>query len=120
MPYYISIGLSHKTFFHSTPKILKAYDEGHRLKLKEADLLNWYAGQYFGEAIMSTIGNSSLFKAKGHKAHEYPKEPFTMTIEREKHEQNLSDEEKKRRTEALFRNLEIMAFNFEQTKNQAQ
>lgn len=112
LPHYLAIGLDHNTFFHSTPRILEAYDKAQRKKLEMADLLNWYQGQYFSDALLSTIGNSGWFHKKGEKPNEYPTQPYIMKIQEMREEnENLSEEEIIARTKALFGRLEIMAVN---------
>jgi hypothetical protein len=49
----------------------------------------WIYGKYFGEAIMSTIGNA--FKKKDACDYNYPKRPYSFEIDKRKAEN--SDEE---------------------------
>lgn len=94
-------------------KVLKAYDKAHEEQLKEQDMMNWYLGQYFADALLCTIGNSGFFHKKGAKPNEYPKRPYTMEIQeiREENAKELTEEEKIAKTKMLFAKLQIMASN---------
>lgn len=62
------------------------------------------------EALMCTVGN--MF-SKGAR-HKYPKKPYELFA----NSNELSDEEKKRQTELLFAKMNIMATNFNLSKQE--
>ena len=104
---------------HSTLKDLKIYDIAHERKLKEIDQMNYLNGQYMFAAVSAAVGN--LFRGKTKKAisyHDAVEQPLLMHMEEEKKEESgeLSVDEKKRRTEALFHKLDIMAANWRLSK----
>lgn len=100
---------------HSTLKELKAYDKAHELQIKEQDFLNWSLGRYYVDALSCTVGN--MFARKGHKTIEYPKKPY-LSSEEVVGSDELTEEEKIRRTKLLFARLEVMQHNFELNKKE--
>lgn len=104
------MGLNHKEILKSSPKILRTYDLAHEEKIKEQDFFNWTLGKYFAEAISATVGN--MFNKKGQKEHEYPKKPY-LSEQNDSSNANMSEEEKKRKTELFFARLQAMQTNFE-------
>lgn len=112
----IKIGVNHKDFMEMTPYIFSIYlHEYNERKKQEAEMIEytaWIYGAYTSHAIMATIGNSSWFKDKKAKAHEYPKNPIADKYQH-KYEENMSEEEKKKQTELLFAKLNVMKTNFE-------
>ena len=63
-------------------------------------------GMYFAEALLSTVGN--MFRGKGQKAFEYPKEPYTLDLEYEK---GLDMSDSKEREIALKRRQFVTQLN---------
>lgn len=117
LPIAIRCGLG-MSFMDMTPKVFNVYAKAYSEKRKEeAELIEfraWVYGIYTSNAIMSTIGNSSWFKDKNTKAHEYPKNPLEK-VDRDKqlYSDDLTEEEKKRETELLFAKLNVMKVNFD-------
>lgn len=74
------MGMSKNEFFHSTPKILQAYDKAYLLRLEERDRENWHLGMYLKSAIISSFEKSA----------KYIEKPFLSDI-------HLSEEEKKQK-----------------------
>lgn len=74
------MGVSKHDFFHSTPKILQAYDKAYIFRIQEKDRQNWQLGQY----IMSAIGSCFSKNTK------YIEKPFLADI-------HLTEEERKER-----------------------
>ena len=50
-------------------------------------------GMYFMDALVATVGN--MFRGKGQKAFEYPKEPYTLDLEYEEGLDMADAEERK-------------------------
>ena len=69
--------------------MVKAYNEAKKNELRQANMLLHLEGIYFMDALIATVGN--MFKGKGHKAFEYPKEPYTLDLE---YEEGLKEEER--------------------------
>ena len=115
MPNAISIGISAGEFWKMNPRIIKAYVEGFNKEQKRQfeydNVIAHLQGMYFAEAIAATVGN--MFKGKSGKKHEYPKDPYGL---KDKEQQALSEDDKKKQVENLFLRLQIMQKNFEINK----
>ena len=69
-------------------------------------------GGYVFDAVSIALGNA--FRKKGAKPKEYfevVQDPVLKRIDEKVDENNLTEEEKKEKTELFFQNLEIMAAN---------
>lgn len=81
----IPIGTTYDDFWRLNPRkiniMVKAYNEAKKADLKQYNMLFHLEGMYFAEALLATVGN--MFRGKGKKAYEYPKEPYTMDWEYE-------------------------------------
>ena len=62
--------------------MVKAYNEAKKNEIKQANMLMHLEGMYFMDALLATVGN--MFRGRGQKAFEYPKEPYTLDLEYEK------------------------------------
>ncbi len=63
-------------------------------------------------ALSATVGN--MFKKRGMKPNEYPKEPIDIFSEKHLNiHENMTEEEKVAETEKLFDMLNLMQTNFE-------
>lgn len=84
------------------------------MRRKQADTDMYMQGLYFREALLSSVCNNSLWMEKGAKPHEYPKKTFMQTIEKEQNinHNTLTEEEKKKQTEMLFKSLSVMQSNY--------
>jgi len=85
MPKVIPIGTTYDEFWHLNPHkinvMVKAYNEAKKVEMKKNNMLFHLEGMYFAEALLSTVGN--MFRGKGQKLYEYPKEPYTLDLEYE-------------------------------------
>ena len=91
--------------------------DAYHLKRQIEDEKLWMLGGYVFDAVSLAMSNS--FKKKGQKGKEYfevVKEPITKRVSEERDENNLTESEKKTKTELLFKNLEIMAANHRLSK----
>lgn len=81
----IPIGTTYDDFWRLNPRkiniMVKAYNEAKKTELKQYNMLFHLEGMYFAEALLATVGN--MFRGKGKKAYEYPKEPYMMDWEYE-------------------------------------
>ena len=101
---------------HSTPKTIKAYDKAYRIKRDLSDAEAHKNGEYIFEAFQSALNN--MFRKKGQKPKGYldvAKKPIFQRTEQEEQE-GLTEEEKRKRTEMFFTNLEIQMANFNLAK----
>lgn len=110
MPKVIPLGTSYDDFWRLNPRkinvMVKAYNEAKKTELRQANMLYHLEGMYFAEALLATVGN--MFRGKGQKAHEYPKEPFTLDLE---YEQGLDMSDAKEREIALKRRQFVTQLN---------
>lgn len=116
LPHYLSIGLKYREFMHSSPKILKAYERAHDIKLETLDTLVW---QFCGNYVLSAVAVAVEHCLAGRKARsEYIKEPSLKDYVETK---GLTEEEKIQRKLNLFvESLKKMQANFENGKKQGQ
>ncbi len=112
----MAIGVDYDTFWTLNPRKVKVILEGYKLKRQVKDEEMWMLGGYVFDAVTIALGNA--FRKKHQKAREYfeeIKQPYSKLAE-QKQQEELSEAEKKRKTELLFNNLEIMAANFRLSK----
>ena len=77
LPHYLSIGVGKNEFFHSTPKILNAYDKAFERKIVYRDAEFWRNGQYTFSAVYVAVEHClGGKKAKS----EYIKEPLLKDL----------------------------------------
>lgn len=85
MPKVIPLGTTYDDFWSLNPHkinvMVKAYNEAKKTEMKQNNMLFHLEGMYFAEALLSTVGN--MFRGKGQKVYEYPKEPYTLDLEYE-------------------------------------
>lgn len=94
MPKVIPLGTSYQEFWTLNPRIIDvmvaAYNERKKAEIRTANMLYHLEGMYFADALCATVGN--MFRGRGQKAFEYPKEPYTLDLEYEEG-LDMSDEE---------------------------
>ena len=86
--------------------MVKAYNEAKKTEMKQANMLFHLEGMYFMDALLATVGN--MFRGKGQKAHEYPKEPYSLDYE---YEQGLDMDNEEDRDIALKRRQFVTHLN---------
>lgn len=110
MPKVIPIGTTYDDFWRLNPRkiniMVKAYNEAKKTEMRQYNMLYHLEGMYFAEALLSTVGN--MFRGKGQKAFEYPKEPYTLDLEYEK---GLDMSDSKEREIALKRRQFVTQLN---------
>lgn len=72
--------------------MVKAYNEAKKNEIKQANMLMHLEGMYFVDALLATVGN--MFRGKGQKAFEYPKEPYSLDMDYEEGLDMQSDTDK--------------------------
>ena len=113
----MAMGVTYEEFWTLNPRKIKVITESYKLKRQIDDEKAWLLGGYVFDAISIAVGN--VLKKKGQKSKEYfelVKKPITKRILAERDENNLTEDEKKAKTELLFKNLEIMAANHRLSK----
>ena len=110
MPKVIPIGTTYDDFWHLNPHkiniMIKAHNEAKKTELRQANMLYHLEGMYFADALLATVGN--MFRGKGQKAFEYPKEPYTLDLE---YEEGLDISDDKEREIALKRRQFVTQLN---------
>lgn len=110
MPKVIPIGTTYDDFWRLNPHkidiMVKAYNEAKKAEMRQYNTLFHLEGMYFAEALLSTVGN--MFRGKGQKSFEYPKEPYTLDLE---YEQGLDMSDDKEREIALKRRQFVTQLN---------
>lgn len=108
----MALGMSYHEFWESNPRIVSVYLESYKLKREIKDEEMWYLGKYFSDGVSIALGNA--FRKKGAKAKDYfevVKEPYLKKVVGESAVE-LSEKEKRQKTEIFFKNLEIQMANF--------
>lgn len=114
----MEIGITAKEFFHSTPRVLRAYDKAFEEREKRLDYELWRQGCYNYVALMTALYNA--FRQKGMQPEEYLEAPFHVIDRMNKinsGEIEMTEEEKEYWRSKLFGNLESMQKSFEATHN---
>lgn len=107
-----AMGISLQEFKHLTPKKLEYCLKGYKIRQKMQDEDMWHMGVYIQYAVSFAVEHC-LFgdKAKS----KYPEMPLLQKNEQKRDADdysNLSEEEKIKKTQELFMQLEIMGANF--------
>ena len=116
-PYAYAMGISWSEFWEMTPANIDAHKQGFKLKKEEENAFAYIQGIYVRDALACTVGN--MFKKKGAKAIEYPSEPYGMYKEQTEEQVEsgeMTEAEKRKKTEALFMQLRLMQANYELAK----
>lgn len=108
IPNVIPMGISYKDFWSFTPRELNVTIEGYKIGRKVEDEKQWFLGGYVFNAVSIAIANA--FRKKNSKPENYfellPK-PLLSSVSEE-----MSEEEKKKYTDAFLANLHVMETNF--------
>lgn len=96
MPQVIPLGVTYWEFWDLNPRIInvmvEAYNKTAKYEIKKQNMLFHLQGHYFADALLATVGN--MFRGKGQKAFEYPKEPYTLDTDYEEGLDFTKDEDK--------------------------
>ena len=107
----MAMGISYDEFWTLNPRKINVIVKAYNLKRQIEDEKLWLLGDYVFNAC--SIALSNAFRKKGQKGKEYFE---VVTISEQRDENNLTDSEKKEKTELLFKNLEILAANHRLSK----
>lgn len=112
MPFFLSLGVSKKEFFESTPKELEVYIDAEKMAQRRRDSENWQMGMYNMSAFSVALGRAlSGRKSKA----KYMDKPLSEQIaEKAKEEdENLTEEQKEVERDKLLTALMTWQANFE-------
>ena len=81
----IPLGTTYDDFWRLNPRkiliMVDAYNEAKKNDVRQQNMLYHLEGQYFMDALVAVVGN--MFRGRGQKPFEYPKEPYTLDLEYE-------------------------------------
>ena len=116
------LGTTYDDFWSLNPRkvnvMVDAYNEAKKAEIRTANMLYHLEGMYFADALCATVGN--MFRGRGQRAFEYPKEPYTLDLEYEEgldmgDEENVKIARQRRnfvtQLNNLFRDLEPVLEN---------
>ena len=104
-----AIGVTWQEFWGMNPRIIKCIAKGHKEKIKEQDtLMHTWWGTYGLSAL--TVAVEHCLHGKKAKS-EYIKKPIMADYEKTKENVQITEDEKKKQTEQLFMQLQIMGIN---------
>lgn len=122
MPKVLPLGTTYDDFWSLNPRkvnvMVDAYNEAKKAEIRTANMLYHLEGMYFADALCATVGN--MFRGRGQRAFEYPKEPYTLDLEYEEgldmdDEENVKIARQRRnfvtQLNNLFRDLEPVLEN---------
>lgn len=89
-PTYLAMGMTYEQFWLDDPNLVIAYRKADDIRRKRENMMMWFQGIYFAEALQATVGN--MF-TKGQKS-QYPSEPHP--ISQAEHEERKEREQKAR------------------------
>jgi len=103
------MGMTKSDFMHSTPKVLNAYGEAYKIKLKTLDRLAW---QFCGSYVLSAVAVAVEHCLAGKKAKsEFVKEPMLEKLEDAN--KSMTETELQKQRELFVARLEAMKANFD-------
>ena len=83
MPRVLPLGVEFDKFWNLNPHkvniLIKAFNEKEKADIRKKNTLMYLQGVYFVDALLATVGN--MFKSKGAKSFEYPKEPYPLDLD---------------------------------------
>lgn len=106
------MGMGYDEFWQMTPRKLKVYIEGFKLKRQIEDENSWLVGGYMFNAVTLALGNA--FRKKGTNAEGYFEvfdKPFLMM----KNDEELTEEDKQKYIDQFMASLHVMQKNYEAT-----
>mgnify|MGYP007069873935 CR=1 FL=1 len=103
----MAIGMTYEQYWYDDPLLVRVFYKAEKLKQDHEDEKAWLYGLYMLNALNATVGN--MFRKQGQAPAEYPKEPFSVTQEREKKERREQTEQEKEQ-EALWAEAWMSSF----------
>lgn len=104
------MGIGYDEFWTLNPRKLNVIIEGYKLKRQIEDEKAWLLGGYMFEAVSVALGNA--FRKKGQKAKSYF-EVLDKQFLKHSGNNEMSEEEKKKRIDLLMAGLRIKQANFQ-------
>jgi hypothetical protein len=97
-PAYLAMGMTWTQFWIDEPELAIAYRKADAIRKRRKNEELWLEGMYVAEALGATVGN--MF-SKGQK-HQYPAEPFPITVEEQQERREREEKARMERMKAAF------------------
>lgn len=111
------MGVSYEEFWTLNPRKLNVIVEAYKLRKRVIDEQQWMLGSYVFDGVSIALGNASRKKGQKSKSYfELVKQPMWKQIE-QADGSGMTEEEKKQKTELLFKGLEVQMANFNLKKH---
>lgn len=91
-PYYLSIGMTGAQYWDGDPLLPKYYRKAEKLRLERQNENAWLQGMYIYDALSRLTPVLQAFPKKGAKPKPYPSEPYPLSREKRKAQQQRHDE----------------------------
>lgn len=105
----MAIGMSYDEFWNQDVSIARVYLKADEIRRRRQNEVLWLQGLYMRDALCCTVGN--MFSDKTAKKFEYPEEPYAIT------EQQIREQEERKRQQMMARiKAEMEAFAEEMRK----
>ena len=101
----MAIGMTYDQYWYGDPLMVRAFYKADKLRKEREDESAWLMGLYVQSALNSVVGNA--FRKQGQQPAEYPEEPMSATVRREKKE---AEEERNKEREALWAQAWMSSF----------
>ena len=95
----MAIGMTYEQYWYDDPLMVRAFYKAEQIRQEMMDQQAWLNGAYVAQALDATVGN--MFRKKGQQPSEYPKEPFSVTMKREREEEKSRSAKEREATWAL-------------------
>lgn len=88
----MAIGMTYEQYWYDDPLMVRAFYKANKIRQAMMDEEAWLNGMYVLNALNASVGN--MFRKTGQTPIEYPKEPISMTREREKRAKKAEEEDR--------------------------
>ena len=96
-PAYLAMGMTWSQFWEDEPKLAIAYRKAENIRKRRKNEELWLQGLYVAESLKSTVCNM-FNKTK----HQYPEEPFPITVDEQKERREREEKARLERMKAAF------------------
>lgn len=111
----MSIGMSYEQYWNSSPYLVIAYREAHKLRKEQLNEQLWLQGAYIYEAFSVVMANA--FAKKGSKRQNYPVKPYDLYKKSEREMKLDAENERNKAIDSLNALKGMMDFKFKGDTN---
>ena len=101
----MAIGMTYEQYWYGDPLMVRDYYKADKLRRERIDEQAWLSGLYIVKALDAVVGN--MFRESGQSPAEYPSDPLTVLIKKEK---EAEKSEKDKEQEALWAEAWMSSF----------